>query len=365
MAEVLGDDKDDLRNTLADALAGDITADKTPLAEVTAETAPLETESAKADRLRDEAGRFAKEDAKKRETLALKPKEKQPTAPAPSGPEVPGTKPAAGVAAPAGQAAPTDGAPPPIEWQGEAKVDWARLPKSVQAAVRATYDSIQTANADVAPLKELIDVNRQMLVNEAGSVPEAFRQLLAMHKLSLEKPLDLCAYILQRRGIDPRTAFTGQPQQGTQSEGQQDIGAIIAQAVQRELQPLKAQYEQRESQTYVSQIDAFAADPAHPYFTDVKAHMGALLKAGTAKDLQEAYDQATWANPVIRSQLLARQTEDAANAKAAEVAKAQAAQRASLTGSPTLGASPPASNGSDDSIRGALTHAWNARTGAV
>lgn len=366
MAEALGDDgKDDLRNTLADALSGDIKPDTTPLPEVTAEPeVKVETAEQKADRARDEAGRFAKE---KRDTLALKPKEsKQPVAVAPPGSE--GKAPPAATADPKGAvaAAPPEGAAPPIEWKGEAKVDWQRLPKGVQAAIRESYDALQTASAEVAPLREMIDANRQMLVNEAGSVQEGVRQLLAFHKASIDKPIDLCAHILRARGIDPATAFSGQPQQqqGTQN-GQPDIGAIIAQAVQRELQPLKAQYEQRESQTFVSQIDAFAADPANPYFNDVKAHMGALLKAGIATNLQDAYDRATWMNPVIRSQLEARKAEDAANIKAAEVQKAQQAQRASLTGSPTLGATAQASSGSDDSIRGALTQAWNARQGAV
>jgi hypothetical protein len=282
----------------------------------------------------------------------------------PSGPEVTGTKPAAGVAAPVGQAAPTEGAAPPIEWKGAAKVDWARLPKGVQAAIRETYDGIQKANAEVAPLKEMIDINRPLLVREAGSVQEGMRQLFAFHQASIDNPVALCAHILQARGVDPATAFTGQQAKAGTLQPQQNLQAFIAQSVQQALQPILAQNEQRESQQYVSQIDNFAADPANPYFNDVKAHMASLLKGGQAKSLQEAYDQATWANPVIRTQLLARQSEDAANAKAAEVQKAQQAQRASLTGSPTL-RSTQAPGESDGSIRGDLMNALRQSSGAV
>ncbi len=86
-------------------------------------------------------------------------------------------------------------------------------------------------------------------------------------------------------------------------------------------------------------IDTFGSDPKHPYFQDVKVHMGRLMSAGAAKDMQDAYDQATWANPVIRQQLLQQQTEAADKDRAAAVAKAKQASAVNLNGSPLAGAS--------------------------
>ena len=65
--------------------------------------------------------------------------------------------------------------------------------------------------------------------------------------------------------------------------------------------------------------------------------MGHLLKAGAAKDMQEAYDQATWANPVIRQQLLEQQSEATKATQAAAVAKARQASAVSVRGSPLPG----------------------------
>ena len=44
-------------------------------------------------------------------------------------------------------------------------------------------------------------------------------------------------------------------------------------------------------------VQAFAADPHHPYFQRVRGQMGDLLRSGRAHTLQEAYDLAVTANP--------------------------------------------------------------------
>ncbi len=342
MADV---EDDSIRGALTQAFE-QANAEPSPALEPAPEpqAAELQGDPPPVDRTRDEQGRFAKAE-KPRETLTLKPQQGL-AAPAPAQPAAPKAEEAS--------------APPPIEWKGAAKVDWQRLPKNVQAAIRETYDSLQQAGADVLPVKELIDVNRQFYVNEAGSVAEAFRQMTQFAQMAntVDGTVQLVHHLLQRRGIDPGALFGGQPAQPGNQPQTPDLSSIIAQTVQREMQPFKAQIEQRENHQHINTIDTFAADPAHPYFNDVRQHMGALLKAGHAKDLQDAYDQATWANPVIRQQLLAAQAEDAAKVRAAEVEKAKAAQQASVTGAPTLG-SVSQQAASDGTLRGDLIQAWN------
>ena len=358
--------EDDLRGQLASALSGDLTADAPVEADLTGD-APAEPKAADT-RSRDEQGRFAPkadEAAKPRDTLTLK--DKTPPREGPASPVA-----SAPVAGKPAEPAATDpqGAPPPLEWKGQAKVDWQRLPKGVQAAIRETYDSIQQAGADTAPIKELIDTNREYLVNAAGSVPEAFRQMVQFARMAdtVDGTVTLVQNLLRRQGIDPAALVGGQrASAGTAPNQPTDIQTLVAQSVQQALQPLVAQQQQTETSQYVSQIQAFAADSAaNPYFNDVKAHMAALLRAGTAKDLRDAYDQAVWANPSIRAQLLAKQSEDKESAKAAEVAAAQNARRASLTGSPLSGAvQANGLDGSDGSIRGDLHAAYRRATGAV
>lgn len=51
-----------------------------------------------------------------------------------------------------------------------------------------------------------------------------------------------------------------------------------------------------------AELDAFAADKAHPYFDEVASDMMPFLQAGLP--LQEAYDKAIWANAVTREKEL-------------------------------------------------------------
>jgi hypothetical protein len=50
-----------------------------------------------------------------------------------------------------------------------------------------------------------------------------------------------------------------------------------------------------------NQVDAFAADKAHPYFDEVAGEVYALLHSDPEMSLQDAYDRAVWANPVTRA----------------------------------------------------------------
>lgn len=350
-------DDDSIRGLLEKAAAGDIQAEAplTPpelTAEAPTEAAPAEARTDRGDG-RDATGKFVgkpKEEGqdKPRETLTIKPKEQQVAA-------KPEAKPA------------EQDPPPPAEFLGQGKVDWNRLPSGVKAELKRGWESLQAERAEVAPIKELIDTNRQFLVNEAGSVAEGIRQLMYFAQMAnnVDTVPQLALHILQRKGIDPRAVFGGQQVQQTGNQPQApDFRSAVAQAVQRELQPILAQSEQREQQQHLSTIEAFAADPAHPYFNDVRTAMGVLLKNGQAANLQDAYDQATWANPSIRQALMAQQSGDAAKAKAAEVEAARKAALLSPSGAPVHGGNSVLGS-SDGSIRGDLMAAWKAQQGAV
>jgi hypothetical protein len=95
--------------------------------------------------------------------------------------------------------------------------------------------------------------------------------------------------------------------------------------LKQQMQQRQIQEQQQENATLNSEIAAFSADPKHSHFETVKGHMAALLQAGQAKDLPDAYEQAIYANPTTRAAVLAEQ-QAAARAEAAK--KAQAAQEA-------------------------------------
>lgn len=288
-----------------------------------------ETAEQTAQRKRDEAGRFAKE-TKPRETLKLKESpapavvaSAEKVAPPPVATAAPGAPDAEAIAAPA-------------EWKGAGKVQWNKLPKAVQAELRDTYQGLAASRAEMEPMQQAIAPYKEAWVRDAGSVPAAVAELGRFYELYLTNPVGLIQHIAAQRGINLGSAQGQAPAQGA-TQPAPDIATLIAQVVQQQVAPITAHFQQTENQQLQSTIDAFGSDPSHPYFQDVKVHMGRLISAGAAKDMQDAYDQATWANPVIRQQLLDQQAEATKQTQAAALAKARQASAVNLSGSPLAG----------------------------
>ena len=141
------------------------------------------------------------------------------------------------------------------------------------------------------------------------------------------------------------------------------VQSLVAQLVEQRLQPFQAQAEQQQTQQLETTISDFARRPDRPFFNDVRFHMGQLIQAGTAKSLDEAYEQATWASPAIRAHLLEEQRKATDTANAAQVQKAQQARRASVTGSPIEGAQPPAGR-SKGNVRDVVAALYDDLSGA-
>lgn len=138
-------------------------------------------------------------------------------------------------------------------------------------------------------------------------------------------------------------------------------------ALQAEIKKQDTLRQQQEQAGIDGLIQSFSADTAaHPYFEAVKGEMAALLQGGGAKDLQEAYDKAVWANPDIRSSLLAEQkTAEDKRVAAENAAKAEKAKKAgsSVKGGPGMAASKTAQV-AKGSLRAELESAFRAHGGS-
>jgi len=73
----------------------------------------------------------------------------------------------------------------------------------------------------------------------------------------------------------------------------------------RNLEVLNNERAKQELEMFVNAKDEFG-HAKHIYFDDVKGEMAALLKAGLAKNYQEAYDQAIWRVDSVRDAVLYR-----------------------------------------------------------
>ena len=99
--------------------------------------------------------------------------------------------------------------------------------------------------------------------------------------------------------------------------------------IQQEMRSYKDFVKAQQQQQANSEFNAFinakdeAGNPKHPYFEDVRADMQELLRQEKAANFEDAYEQAIYANKVVRQKIIDEAVKSALNSKveAAKVAK--------------------------------------------
>lgn len=257
------------------------------------------------------------------------------------------------------------------------KAQWADLKPEVQTAFSKLEETVQTAKAEWGRKGERLnrydeivgphlDRWRMAGLDEFAGV----QTLIAAQNILERNPVDGLVHIARSYGVHPQQlaqAFGLTQANGAQpgAEGQHaptaapDLSPVLqpvlqqVQTLQQQLQQLRQGSEHEKLTQAQAEVTAFASDPAHLYFENVRPVVAKYLETGQASTLKEAYEQAIWASPEIRPLLIAAQTAEAAKAAQAtntakvqeqeQRAKAQAAAKAagSVTGAPAPGASAP------------------------
>ena len=114
------------------------------------------------------------------------------------------------------------------------------------------------------------------------------------------------------------------------------------------------QHAQQVAHDRVSQdVESFASDPAHEFFDEVSEQIVPLINAGY--DLEDAYQNAIWLNPVTRQKEIDRTAKDAEtkalDAAKKETQKAQKAKAANVRGRDTSKASTEPTGTMEDTMR--------------
>jgi hypothetical protein len=183
------------------------------------------------------------------------------------------------------------------------------------------------------PLEQVIGPRRQQLAREGLTEAQAINQLFALSDFAAQDLPGFIRYMAQARGLDLRTLVPQAASSQEQPTEEQYVDPNLAALNKRvdtvagALEKFFQSQQQQQVQTTQSQIEAFRTDPKHSHFDAVRPQMAALLQTGQAKDLQEAYDMAVYANPTIRQQLIDQQRQEWEAAQAAEAAKRQEEQR--------------------------------------
>jgi len=205
--------------------------------------------------------------------------------------------------------------PAPNTWRKEVAEKWGTLPPEVQAEVERRE----------ADFHKGIEQYRQ-----AAQFQQDFGRAIQPFEATLRSTgLDPVGAVTQLMATDHLLRY-GQPQEKL------------------------AKLQQAEQYSLNSEIAAFAADPNHGHFEQVREHMAALLQAGLAKDLHDAYAQAVYANPTTRA-TVSQQEARAAREEAAK--KAQVARQAAsvnVRSRPALPTDVPAGQSMEETIRATL-----------
>lgn len=273
-------------------------------------------EAAFSQRARDERGRFAK---------AEEPAEPEPAA------EMEPAKPARRL---------------PSSWRKELEPHYMTLPDEIVAEIerresdyfkgleplKSGADRWRSLEQTLAPFQPALEV--------AGKAPEELIGGLMQAHAALtfgtpEQKAQAFATLAQQYGVN----LGGQQ---PSVDPTYDILREVDARVQRQLNQIREEDAIREVERQVAQ---FSQGKEH--FAAVRTHMGALMQANQelrqvnpdVKELtlEAAYDQACWANPDIRSQLLQEQQQRAEaerKAKAAEAARKARTASVSLNGAP-------------------------------
>lgn len=320
------DDENGIRSSLESAFqtAEDATPNENPN-EVLSDQA-VETTEQKAERSRDATGKFAKAATEPTETPVEADKTIQPKA-----------------------------SPKSLKKELADK-HWATLDPELQDALLQRDSDYEKGidgyrgHAEKGQAFERLTSPYMATINQLGATPEQAAEHLfktdhALRYGTPQQKVQIISNIFRDYNINPQEAFN------YLQNGAPQVNPEIA-PVYQELQALKNQQQvfmreqqAREQQALTSEIER--AKEGKEHFDIVREDMAALLQAGRAKDLDDAYDKAIWARPDLRETLL-QQERDKAMKSATNTAQATRSQAAAVS---VKGSSPVSSAAQPDNLR--------------
>lgn len=282
--------------------------------------------------------------------------------------------PAPGVPTPgtqAAQAAPTE-LKAPSQWRPQVREKWNALPREVQEEVhRREGDMMRLVGAvggkirfadevtnHIQPFAERLEANG---VAPSAFIGDIFTSVRSLAGGTPQQKAEVVANIVQSYGVDLRTLDAILTQRIHQPAEVGEARRQMARA-QSILQQNQAMQQQQTAAEVEKSISAFGADPKHEFFADVRELMADLVETGRAKDLEEAYSAAVWANPDTRKILLQREAEQRLAVKNKRATLARNAS-ASVNGAPRGVAGAPVI-GQDMSLRDTIAAAMDAHESA-
>ncbi|MGO7438902.1 hypothetical protein ACC674_15430 [Rhizobium ruizarguesonis] len=315
------------------------------------------------ERQRDEHGRFATKEADRSvaapQAAATAPKVEQAPAATSAAPAAQQATQAPAQATEQ-QAATTHRVPP--GWAPEAKAQFGTLPPEVQAAISKREQEVDNGFRVLQDYKGLEEFTP--IVRQAGTThADVMRKAIDWEQSLIRDPVNTVIHVAKMAGVNLSALVNGQTDQILQRQPQQAQQQPRPQPVNVEA-TVEQVLRKRDTET---QVNAFISDPANVHAEAVLDDMIALISAGRAANLKDAYDAACWMRPDIRQQLISQTAQPAIDPNAQRAAAADQARKASrsISGSSAPGPTRGVAADQPTSIRDSLRSAMHAARGQV
>lgn len=219
----------------------------------------------------------------------------------------------------------------PQTWSKEALESWATIPPRAQQEILKREEDMHNGIAQYRQAADIgkaydsvVEPFRQQLQAERVDPVQLFQSFASNHFLlargTEQQKLGLAANLLDSYGIDliQLADFIGntEPVDPKIATLEQEIAQLRSgqQEIQsREMAGQRARIDQ--------EVEGFANDPSHLYFNELIDDISRLMASGAASSLQQAYDQAVYANPGTRQKEIDRLTAESLSKSTAEAKK--------------------------------------------
>lgn len=239
----------------------------------------------------------------------------------------------------------------PKTWSKEALQDWASLPpRAQQEILKREEDFLRgiqqyKSGAELGQRYEaVVDPFRPILQAENIDPVQLFQAFASNHYIlsrgTPQQKLQLAAQMIDGYNIDfaqlvdylgDRVINAPDPQVLSLQQRLDQIERERQVEVRSRQEAMRSQADR--------EVEAFASDPAHPFFNELSEDIAKLIASGQATDLKDAYEKAVYMNPVTRQKALEQLTatarttgEAAAQTRIDKIARSTAAD---VTTSPT------------------------------
>lgn len=273
---------------------------------------------------RDERGRFASKDKTEAEPAPAEvtpPESQNAEVKVPSSEEAPGN---------------WNQDKAPQSWTPQARERWSEIPEDLRKEIirreEAAVAGFRKMNEQMEPVRRVaeglspfLQEASQFGVEPVGYIANVMQTERVLRTADTKTKFQVLMDLADQYGVPLREVINESVGEKVFQSPQQQQAAIPPE-VARQLQEMQTWRQQQEQQAYQREVESFAA--SNEFFNDVRNDMAILLEGGRAKDLKDAYEQAIWMNPDVRSVLLSRRGQEEQQGR--EQSRRQVAATASL-----------------------------------